>query len=81
MTQSKVISLNRKLKRKIAELERMEHKYDSTLREAWVAEDVLESQSAEQWSKRSDPNAQMIGAWATFTNFTSIYYHMQNMLI
>ena len=50
---SKVVELNQKLKRKIAEVKRLENQYETTLKEAVIAEDVLESASPEQWSERN----------------------------
>jgi hypothetical protein len=53
ITQSKIVALNKDVKKKIAELQRLDNKYESTLREAILAQAVLECKTAEEWSVRN----------------------------
>ena len=65
ITHNKIVGLNRKLKKMLLERTRLENKFDTTLREALLAEDVLESPTADQWSQRT--NAAVTGTFATLS--------------
>jgi len=49
-----VVELNQKLKRKIAEVKRLENQYETILEEACRAEDVLESSNPVEWAQRNN---------------------------
>lgn len=62
ITHDKIVGLNRKLKKMLLERTRVENKFDTTLRDALLAEDVLESKTAEEWSQRT--NAAVTGTFS-----------------
>jgi len=73
VTHKKIVGLNRKLKKMLLERTRLENKYDTTLRAALLAEDVLESPTAEAWSQRS--NAAVTGTFSKLsTKFGWLWY-------
>ena len=55
---SKVITLNKKIKRKLQELKRVEHKWDIIMERAFFLEDVIESQHSIDWKIRSSFNVE-----------------------
>ena len=52
LSHSKIVALNRKIRKNLREMRRIENKYDTTLQDALQAEDVILCQSAEQWGDR-----------------------------
>lgn len=49
LTRSKMATLNKKLKKRVKELQRVENRWDVTMNHAAHLEDVIESKNPSQW--------------------------------
>ena len=49
LTRSKIATLNRKLKKRVNELKRVENRWDLNVKHATYLEDVIESKTPSQW--------------------------------
>jgi len=58
LTRDKIVDLNFKLKKMILDLNRLENKYETNLKKAIQAEDVLEAKTPEDWAERHGVNLQ-----------------------
>lgn len=56
VTNENIVTLNREIKAAVKELLRLENKYQTTLQAALFAEDVVESNTPEEWASRTKPD-------------------------
>ena len=58
---AKVVTLNQKIKRKIQELKRIEHRWDIIIESAFFLENVIESKHSAEWKIRPSFNVEKEG--------------------